>query len=85
MCALALRSTPDPALAGIRDRLTQQFALHRRTAPFWTAYQGLQQEVIRAHPRDHVRLCNAMADIAEDLGAVTHAQLLDGNTGCTPR
>ena len=49
MCALALRSTPDPALAGIRDRLTQQFALHRRTAPFWTAYQGLQQEVIHAH------------------------------------
>jgi len=26
-----------------------------------------------------------MADMAEELGAVEHAQLIDGNTGCTPR
>ncbi|HDS1040291.1 TPA: hypothetical protein QDZ42_002542 [Stenotrophomonas maltophilia] len=85
MRAHAVQPLPDPALAGIRDRMTQQFALHRRGAPFWTAFQCMQQEVVRGHPRDHVRLCNAMADMAQDLGAVEHAQLIDGNTGCTPR
>ncbi|MBK0013057.1 hypothetical protein [Stenotrophomonas sp. S41] len=85
MSAHAVHPLPDPALAGIRDRLTQQFALHRRGARFWAAFQDMQQEITRDHPRDSVRLCNAMADMAEDLGAVEHAQLIDGNTGCTPR
>jgi len=85
MRAHAVHPLPDPALAGIRDRMTQQFALHRSSAPFWTAFQRMQQEVVRGHPRDQVRLCNAMADMAQDLGAVAHAQRIDGNTGCTPR
>ena len=85
MSAHAAPSLPDhPALAGIRERLRQQFELHRRGAPFWAAYQGLQLEVMRVHPRDQVQLCNAMADMAEALGAVEHAQLLDAHTGCTP-
>jgi len=35
--------------------------------------------------RGGVRVGNTMTDVAEDLGAVAHAQLIDGNTGCTPR
>lgn len=85
MSAHAVHPLSDPALAGIRHRLAQQFALHRNGALFWTAFQDMQQKLTRDHPRDHVRLCNGMADMAEDLGAVTHAQRIDGNTGCTPR
>ena len=47
MSAHAVHPLPDPALAGIRDRLTQQFALHRRGAPFWAAFQDMQQEITR--------------------------------------
>jgi len=43
---------------------------------FWTAYQRMQLELVRRHPLDHERLCNAMATLAEDLGAVEHAQLI---------
>lgn len=85
MCAHAVCSLPEPALAGIRERLMQQFVLYRSSAAFWSAFQGMQEEVTRDHPRDHVRLCNAMADMAQELGAVPQAQLIDGNTGCTPR
>lgn len=86
MCAHAVRPTPDPILAPIRDRLQHQFALHRRGALFWTAYQSLQLELARSHPLEHERLCNAMADMAEDLGAVEHAQLIgDRNAGSTSR
>lgn len=83
MYAHAVRP-PEPALADIRDRLQRQYTLHHRSASFWTAYQGMQQELVRNHPRDHARLCNAMADMAQELGAVEQAQLLDRNTGCTP-
>jgi len=87
MSAHAAPSLPDhPALAGIRERLHQQFALHRRGASFWAAYQGLQLELVRGHPLDHERLCNAMADIAEDLGAVERAQLIGhANASSTSR
>lgn len=76
----------DPALAVVWQRLQEQFALHQRGALFWSAYQGLQQDLVRHRPHDHVRLCNAMADLAEHLGAVEHAQLLAGrHAGSTPR
>lgn len=86
MCAHALCPAPDPILDAIRERLQQQYALHRRGVLFWAAYQGLQLELANNHALDHVHLCNAMADMAEALGAVEHAQLIGNrNTGCTPR
>ncbi|WP_422352992.1 hypothetical protein [Stenotrophomonas sp. AR026] len=86
MCAHAVRPTPDPILDAIRKHLQQQYALHQRGALFWTAYQGLQLELVRGHPLDHERLCNAMADIAEDLGAVERAQLIGhANASSTSR
>ncbi|HDS1137807.1 TPA: hypothetical protein QDZ75_001843 [Stenotrophomonas maltophilia] len=86
MCAHAVCPAPDPILDAIRERLQQQFALHRRGPLFWSAYQGLQLELVHGHPRDHVRLCNAMASMAEALGAVEHAQLIGNrNAGSTPR
>jgi len=86
MCAHAVRPTPDPILEAIRKRLQQQYALHQRGALFWTAYQGLQLELVRGHPLDHERLCNAMVDIAEDLGAVERAQLIGhANASSTSR
>lgn len=86
MCAHAASPTPDPILDAIRARLRSQYRLHRRGALFWTAYQGMQLELVRGHPRDHVRLCNAMADMAEDLGVVEHAQLIgDRNAVSTLR
>ncbi|HEL2980024.1 TPA: hypothetical protein UMB92_002899 [Stenotrophomonas maltophilia] len=86
MSAHAVCPTPDPILDAIRTRLQQQFVLHQRGPLFWTAYQGLQLELVRGHPLDHERLCNAMADMAEEMGAVEHAQLIGSrNAGCTPR
>jgi len=76
MQAHAVRPRSDPALAAIWSRLQQQYALHQRSAPFWSAYQDMQQDLLHDHPRDLVRLCNAMAAMAERLGAVEHAQLL---------
>ncbi|MDT3430077.1 hypothetical protein ROV94_04165 [Stenotrophomonas maltophilia] len=86
MRAHAVRPTTDPILDPIRERLQRQYALHRRGALFWTAYQHMQLELVRRHPLDHERLCNAMAAMAEDLGAVEHAQLIGhANTGSTFR
>ena len=86
MCAHAVRPPPDPILDAIRERLQQQYALHQRGARFWTAYQGLQLELVRGQPRDHERLCNAMATMAEQMGAVEHAQLISNrHTGSTSR
>ncbi|MGK3726075.1 hypothetical protein [Stenotrophomonas sepilia] len=86
MCAHAVRPTTDPILDPIRERLQQQYALHRRGALFWTAYQHMQLELVRRHPLDQERLCNAMATLAEDLGAVEHAQLIGhANAGSTFR
>jgi len=86
MCAHAASPIPDPTLDAIRARLRNQYRLHQRGALFWTAYQGMQLELVRDHPRDHVHLCNAMADIAEDLGVVEHAQLIgDRNAVSTLR
>ena len=50
MCAHAVRPPPDPILDAIRERLQQQYALHQRGARFWTAYQGLQLELVRGQP-----------------------------------
>lgn len=86
MCAHAVRLTTDPILDPIRERLQQQYVLHRRGALFWTAYQHMQLELVRRHPLDQERLCNAMATLAEDLGAVEHAQLIGNrHAGSTSR
>lgn len=86
MCAHAICPAPDPILDAIHERLLQQFALHQRGPMFWTAYQGLQLELVRGRPLDHERLCNAMADMAEEMGAVEHAQLIGNrNAGSTSR
>ncbi|EMR0604190.1 hypothetical protein B9Y76_18025 [Stenotrophomonas maltophilia] len=86
MCAHAVRPTPDSILDPIRERLQRQYALHRRGALFWTAYQRMQLELVHHHPLDHERLCNAMANLAEDLGAVEHAQLIGhANASSTSR
>ena len=76
MCAHAVCPPPEPALAGTRERLMQQFILYRSSAAFWSAFQGMQEEVTRDHPREHVRLCNALADIAQQLGPVPQAPLI---------
>ena len=86
MCAHAVRPAPDSILDPIRERLQRQYALHRRGALSWTAYQRMQLELVRRHPLDHERLCNAMATLAEDLGAVEHAQLIGhANASSTSR
>ncbi len=43
MSAHAVHPLCDPALADIRDRLTQQYALNRRGAPFWAAFRDMPQ------------------------------------------
>ena len=85
MSAHTVSPLPDPARAGIPDPLQQPFAPHRCDAPFRGAYPSMQQTPMRGRPRELIRVCNAMADPAASLGAVEHAQLLDGNTSCTPR
>ncbi|MEG0193481.1 MAG: hypothetical protein RR831_17565 [Stenotrophomonas sp.] len=86
MQAHAVRPPSDPTLVAIWDRLQQQYALHQRSASFWSAYQDMQQDLLHDHPRDMERLCDAMAGMAERLGAVEHAQLLrHRDAGCTSR
>ncbi len=50
MQAHAVRPRSDPALAAIWSRLQQQYALHQRSAPFWSAYQDMQQDLLHDHP-----------------------------------
>lgn len=86
MQAHAVRPPSDRALAAIWNRVQQQYALHQRSAPLWSAHQDIQQALLHNHPRELVRLCNAMAGMAERLGAVEYAQLLrHRHAGCTSR
>ncbi|MNK21642.1 hypothetical protein D3C87_399050 [compost metagenome] len=64
------------ALSDAWEQLQVHYATHRNTAPFWTAYQFLQEALIDAHPHDRVELCNQLATFAEQLGVVDQAQLL---------
>lgn len=67
----------DPSLTLAWDQLQAQYATHRRTASFWSAYQAIQEELMRFHPQHPVDVCNHMAGFAERLGAVANAQLLE--------
>ncbi|WP_225764935.1 hypothetical protein [Stenotrophomonas sp. Marseille-Q4652] len=65
------------AIARTRERLRAHYLRHRNSPPFWDAYQHLQDELAASFPDDPVGACNLMARIAETLGAVPRAQLLD--------
>lgn len=85
----------DPALTLAWEQLQVHYAQHQNAAPFWTAYQAIQDTLTRSHPHRHVAVCNQLAAMAERLGVVHHAQLLGDrgggisspsrNTGATPR
>lgn len=59
------------------ERLRTQFARHRSSAPFWDAYQQVQGELVAAFPEQRAELCDRLAVLAQHLGAVEKAQLLD--------
>ncbi|MEN4953623.1 hypothetical protein ACYX79_02090 [Stenotrophomonas rhizophila] len=69
-------SSVEPALIDAWERLQVHYARHRNAAPFWDAYQAIQDELTRSHPDHHVVVCNRLATLAERLGVVHHAQLL---------
>ncbi|MCF7750511.1 hypothetical protein KQ945_07115 [Bacillus subtilis subsp. subtilis] len=66
----------DPALLNAREQLQVQYARYHTSAPFWSAYQAIQDALIHAHPQHRIDVCNQLASLAEQLGAVDHAQLL---------
>ncbi len=66
-----------PSLKEAGDRLRQQYDRHRSSAPFWDAYQQVQRELVAAFPEQQAELCNHLAVVAQRLGAVEHAQLLE--------
>lgn len=79
-----MQHRPDPqqtdsqrSLERVRERLRVQYSRHRNSAGFWDAYQALQAELAERFPDQHVELCNRMAEIAQRLGAVKQAQLVD--------
>ncbi len=65
-----------PMLTDAWERLQAYYAAHQNSAPFWTRYQALQDELILAHPQQRIDVCNRLATFAERLGVVRHAQLL---------
>ncbi|WP_305804260.1 hypothetical protein [Stenotrophomonas sp. YIM B06876] len=65
------------SLADVGERLRTQYARHQRSASFWNAYQAIQDELAESFPGQRVELCNLMAEIAQRLGAVEQAQLVD--------
>lgn len=66
----------DPALAIAWEQLQLQYATHHNAAPFWTAYQAIQDRLTHSHPDRRVAVCNQLATLAERLGVVDRAQLL---------
>jgi hypothetical protein len=71
------RSTAlDPALSEAWEQLQLHYATHRNSAPFWSAYQAIQDQLTRSHPQHRIDVCNRLATLAERLGVVDHAQLL---------
>lgn len=71
------RTIVDPALENAWKQLQAQYAEFHNAAPFWSAYQALQDELTQAHPHRRIALCNQLAQLAERLGVVEHAQLLN--------
>ena len=67
----------EPSLTLAWEQLQAQYAAHHKTAPFWSAYQAIQEELLRFHPQHQVDVCNHLAGFAERLGAVDAAQLLE--------
>lgn len=66
-----------PSLKEAGDTLRRQYARHRSSAPFWDAYQRVQRELVAAYPEQQAELCNHLAVVAQRLGAVEQAQLLE--------
>lgn len=66
----------DASLIQAWELLQVEYARHHNAAPFWSAYQAIQDTLIDAHPQRRIRICNQMASLAERLGVVEHAQLL---------
>ncbi|MGA6536574.1 hypothetical protein ACPEH7_00265 [Stenotrophomonas sp. NPDC101269] len=65
---------PDMTLAW--EQLQASYTRHRNSAPFWSAYQAIQNELMLSHPKRCIDVCNQLATLAERLGVVAHAQLL---------
>ncbi len=65
-----------PALSRAWEQLKVHHDRHRNSAPFWSAYQAIQDDLARSHPQHRVDVCNGLATFAERLGVVGHAQLL---------
>ncbi len=84
----------DPALSAAWEQLQRHYAIHQNSAPFWSAYQAIQDALTRSHPQHRIDVCNRLATLAERLGVVDHAQLLaerrpelfsiDRHAGSTP-
>ncbi len=66
----------DPALATAWEQLQVHYAAYQNSAPFWTAYQAIQDALTHAHPHRRIDVCNQLATLAEQLGVVDHAHLL---------
>ena len=74
-------SSVEPELTDAWERLQVHYARHQNAAPFWDAYQAIQDELTRSHPQQRVAVCNRLATLAERLGVVHHAQLLGEQRG----
>jgi len=84
----------DPALSAAWEQLQRHYAIHQNAAPFWSAYQAIQNALTHRHPQHRIDICNRLATLAERLGVVDHAQLLaerrpervnlDRHAGSTP-
>lgn len=67
----------EPSLILAWEQLQAHYATHHNSAAFWSAYQAIQDDLMRFHPQHQITVCNHMAHLAERLGVVHHAQLLD--------
>jgi hypothetical protein len=77
MHTMPIQANSRRSLLRASERLRAQYARHRSSAPFWDAYQQVQGELVAAFPGQRAELCNRLAVLAQDLGAVEKAQLLD--------
>ncbi|MCC7633716.1 hypothetical protein [Stenotrophomonas rhizophila] len=66
----------DAGLIQAREQLQVDYARYHNTAPFWSAYQAIQDRLTDAYPQHRLHICNQMAGLAERLGVVARAQLL---------
>ncbi|WP_411852192.1 hypothetical protein ACLB90_06685 [Stenotrophomonas sp. LGBM10] len=66
----------EPSMILAWEQLQVSYTKYRNSAPFWSAYQAIQNELMLSHPKRCIDVCNQLATLAERLGVVTHAQLL---------